>query len=307
MRISYAFTKYLVLFVLLLATYLNASAIAMCVVKYSLNGTIVYQQEVSKGDSVYAPDLEAMNLPKLPEEYEYSFKKKFPFLVKSSTTVIIEEKFKSLGIFTLTLNVGSHPPFVLHYEHGKEVKINLPSTFQKPNYTLVWDTMIEVMPPYDVVMTASYVPIDYKISYSLEGGLNSASNPSKFNIESGTIHLEPATKGGFSFMGWYGDDGNKVEQIDGSMLKDINLTARWIANLEPSVIPEVSKYAVIGSAYLFNVNGKSITFANGVDGATLYNLLGMKVAVQKGRTMVVKQSGIYVLKIDGEVFKLRLQ
>lgn len=54
----------------------------------------------------------------------------------------------------------------------------------------------------DNTFTAQWTPIDYKITYNLDGGTNSSSNPSTYNIESDTITLNAPSKTGYTFTGW---------------------------------------------------------------------------------------------------------
>ena len=63
-------------------------------------------------------------------------------------------------------------------------------------------------------VTANYTPIDYTISYDLDGGSVSTSNPTTYNIESESITLNNPTKTGYTFDGWTGTDlSNKTETV----------------------------------------------------------------------------------------------
>ena len=81
---------------------------------------------------------------------------------------------------------------------------------------------------------------NYSITYNLDGGINSESNPISYNSESETIILQEATKNGYDFVGWFDDNGNLITEIVSKSIGNISLTARWQAH----------KYTVS-----FNANG----------------------------------------------------
>ena len=56
----------------------------------------------------------------------------------------------------------------------------------------------------DLTFEANYAPIDYSITYNLDGG--SATNPATYTIETNTITLNNPTKRGYTFIGWTGTD-----------------------------------------------------------------------------------------------------
>jgi uncharacterized repeat protein (TIGR02543 family) len=52
---------------------------------------------------------------------------------------------------------------------------------------------------------ARWVPIQYTITYQLDGGENSQLNPATYSIETPTINLAEPNKPGNTFVGWYAD------------------------------------------------------------------------------------------------------
>ena len=61
----------------------------------------------------------------------------------------------------------------------------------------------------DKTFTAEYIPIVYKISYNLNGGKVSGTNPTTYTVESETITLSTvASKDYYDFTGW--SDGGKI-------------------------------------------------------------------------------------------------
>ena len=84
-----------------------------------------------------------------------------------------------------------------------------------------WDPSDTINAEDDVTVTATWTPIDYNITYDLDGGENDLNNPSTFNADdSFPISLEPATKNGFTFDGWFdqASGGEEITEITSSDL-----------------------------------------------------------------------------------------
>lgn len=69
----------------------------------------------------------------------------------------------------------------------------------------------------------------YQIAYELNGGTNSTKNPDSIAETEGSIVLEPATRTGYEFEGWYTDASftNKVTVIENTITEDLTLYAKW--------------------------------------------------------------------------------
>jgi len=75
---------------------------------------------------------------------------------------------------------------------------------------------------------AEWIPLNYFVTYNLNGGLNNSFNPSKF-VCTDYIELLNPQKEGYTFDGWYSDSTfeNKVTHINGSSCCDLVLYAKW--------------------------------------------------------------------------------
>ena len=74
----------------------------------------------------------------------------------------------------------------------------------------------------------------YYISYELNGGTNSAKNPSCYNGLSGTITLEEPTETGYTFVGWTGSNGD-IPETNVSFSGNDSMNRNYVANWRPTV------------------------------------------------------------------------
>ena len=74
----------------------------------------------------------------------------------------------------------------------------------------------------DITLYAKLTPINYNITYNLNGGTNNPANPSTYNIESPTITLQNPTREGYTFTGW--TEGNSIPH---GSTGDKTFTANW--------------------------------------------------------------------------------
>ena len=80
--------------------------------------------------------------------------------------------------------------------------------------------------------TANWTPITYSITYDLAGGALPAgqSNPTTYNIETGTFTLINPVRDGYRFDGWTGSNGTTPQDtvtIPTGSTGDLNYTANW--------------------------------------------------------------------------------
>ena len=82
----------------------------------------------------------------------------------------------------------------------------------------------------DFTLTAQWTPVTYDITYELDGGTNSGSNPATYNVTTATITLQNPTRDHDRFDGWFTDDGvwsDEVTEIPNGSHGDITLYAKW--------------------------------------------------------------------------------
>ncbi|MFC4242544.1 InlB B-repeat-containing protein [Gryllotalpicola reticulitermitis] len=85
----------------------------------------------------------------------------------------------------------------------------------------------------NVTLYAQWKPITYTISYQLNGGTGSSSNPSTYTIESAPITLTNPTRDGYTFAGWTGpgySDPATAVTIPTGTTGDLSFAANWTLN-----------------------------------------------------------------------------
>lgn len=106
---------------------------------------------------------------------------------------------------------------------------------------------------------AKFNAIEYEITYELDGGTNSESNPSKYTIED-EIVFASAAKEGYELVGWYSDAKyqNKVEKIEKGTTGNLTLYALY----------DVAKFSITfyGNGGLLASNSENIVIED-----VLYN------------------------------------
>ena len=82
----------------------------------------------------------------------------------------------------------------------------------------------------DLVLYAKWTPVQYSITYNLDGGTNASNNPLTYTIES-AFNFADATKAGYRFAGWVDDNDNRITSISAGTTGALTLTAHWTAKL----------------------------------------------------------------------------
>ena len=116
------------------------------------------------------------------------------------------------GTYTVTFKDGETTLWEKTVVEGETIA--KPTDPTKDGYTFInWYSDTELTNVYDFTTTilgdttirAKLEPIDYTITYNLDGGI--ATNPITYTIESDDIILNNPTKNGYYFAGWTGSNG----------------------------------------------------------------------------------------------------
>ncbi|MBQ9786383.1 MAG: InlB B-repeat-containing protein, partial [Clostridia bacterium] len=89
--------------------------------------------------------------------------------------------------------------------------------------------VIDVTSNKNINLYAKWTPCNYSIIYNTNGGTNNLQNPNSYTVEDQDITLLSPTKNGYDFAGWYEESSfvNKIQVIDTSKGKEINVYAKW--------------------------------------------------------------------------------
>ena len=77
----------------------------------------------------------------------------------------------------------------------------------------------------DLILHAEWSPIEFSIV--LNGANGSRPTTLTYTIEDETVTLPKIARAGYTFAGWFDEDGNKYETVSGTTQKDVSLTAKW--------------------------------------------------------------------------------
>ena len=147
--------------------------------------------------------------------------------------------------FNITYTKGNHGDFNDNVFTGRVINSMTPSFSGtlgadgvspkgETGYTFTgWSPAVANTVTATVTYTAQWAPTVYDISYVLNGGNNSLSNPATYTYGVGVTSFADATgKTGYTFAGWYDDAtaGNPVTTISTTDTGNKTLYARWTPN-----------------------------------------------------------------------------
>ena len=118
----------------------------------------------------------------------------------------------------------NHPDNPSTYNVTDSITLKVPAC---EGYTVDgWDPSNEIPEGSsgDKTFTLIYTPVDYNISYSLNGGENHADNPKSYTIASPTITLKDPSRHGYDFVKW-----SPEGRIPAGSTGDKAFSAGWIA------------------------------------------------------------------------------
>ena len=102
-------------------------------------------------------------------------------------------------------------------------------------------------------------PIDYTITYDLNGGTNSESNPTTYNVLYGVTFAAP-TREGYIFLGWTDENGNAITGINPGANANHDSAEELYAMLENRTTGDITvnaNWAPVTYAVTYDANGGS--------------------------------------------------
>jgi len=95
---------------------------------------------------------------------------------------------------------------VAHAPAGAEANIIETVTFNGEEITPVAKN-VTIPGIANATLVAALEGLSYTITYNLDGGVNDVANPATLTLSALPITLEPATKAGYEFTGWFAEVG----------------------------------------------------------------------------------------------------
>lgn len=83
----------------------------------------------------------------------------------------------------------------------------------------------------DIDIYAKWTPINYNITYNLNGGTNNSDNPNSYTIED-SFEFKTPTKAGYTFAGWYTNKtfSKQITNIEEGTIGNKTVYAKWTLN-----------------------------------------------------------------------------
>ena len=218
------------------------------------------------------------------------------------------EEFTPDASYALTVPNGFYlaPRFGNGQITGKWTTFNFGTKITQPSYAMNFE--------YD------YYPTDYTITYNLDGGTNSSSNPDSYTVLYGVKFADPSKKG-YDFLGWYDANGNKLTGINEGCYAtfadtedlynrlnkrttgDISVTAKWKKHDYSITTNKTGSGAISNSGIVTYTNNTSVfiipakgytTSSLKIDGVsvtpvTKYNFLNVEADHKVEATFTISQ------------------
>ncbi len=158
----------------------------------------------------------------------------------TATATVNDVNYQLTGNNTCTVTITRATHKVTFRQSGQPDKVYdvldlddftepIPQVVSVAGYMVVWEEKDLTRVTEDIVVNAIITPVEYSITYVLDGGTNPDEAPDSYTIESATLTLPTPTKRGYAFDGWFAEDtfGNKIEQIAIGSMGDVTLHAKW--------------------------------------------------------------------------------
>ena len=122
----------------------------------------------------------------------------------------------------------------------------------------------------NMIFEYDYDPVSYSITYNLNGGINNGANPSTYDVLYG-VSLKAPTKTGYTFTGWYDENGNKITGIN----EGCNVTFSSADDLYAKLASRTTGNRILTAKW--TPNALTVKYHN--DGGTLWAPNGTQINV----------------------------
>lgn len=149
-----------------------------------------------------------------------------------------------------------------------------------------------------VTFTATWTPVNYTISYDLNGGAVAVSNPTSYNIETPTFALNNPIRLGYVFAGWTGSNGTTPQ-------KNVSIYKGSIGNKSYKANWTAADVGYTINHYVMDINGNypsTPTKTERLSGFTDTSVTAKRLSLGNGftypdvQTVKIKTDGTTVVK-----------
>jgi|GEM_PF-5976763 len=135
-------------------------------------------------------------------------------------------------------------------------------------------------------------PIDYSITYVMNGGRNNKANPDTYDVETKVTLKEP-TRSGYLFMGWFLDD-LQITEIAKGTTGALTITAKW-----QSLSPKKDKDAATDETEVVDKMPTTVTLAY-KQKYNLYDILNSYDVIPEDTKVRFKSSNKRAVSVTGK-------
>lgn len=293
----------------------NGTEVTSDAIPYSNEGGYLYVASVDNAGNISETTTIVSKYKNKYEHWAWGFKNegnnsnKTAFLLQTTYgEETYGEEFTPDASYALTVPNGFYlaPRFGNGQITGKWTTFNFGTKITQPSYAMNFE--------YD------YYPTDYTITYNLDGGTNSSSNPDSYTVLYGVKFADPSKKG-YDFLGWYDANGNKLTGINEGCYAtfadtedlynrlnkrttgDISVTAKWKKHDYSITTNKTGSGAISNSGIVTYTNNTSVfiipakgytTSSLKIDGVsvtpvTKYNFLNVEADHKVEATFTISQ------------------
>lgn len=163
----------------------------------------------------------------IKEGYTFTGWNKVVPITMPAENLVITAQF-TINTYTVTYLLDGSYYYAMDFQYNSPVYM-MPDVTQTGYTFSGWSPILSVMPASNITINGSTTLIDYELTYVLDGGVNHSNNPAVYQITS-QVTLNPASKGGMLFAGWFtsSDYTERVTTIYEGSTGPVTLYAKFI-------------------------------------------------------------------------------
>lgn len=159
-------------------------------------------------------------------------------------------------VYEITYQIDDYKGFPEDFENPNPITYTVEDSFEfisveANGYRVVWTPSQIENSIGNITISGVVEPIEYIITYDLNGGNDNGDNPSTYTVES-NIELKPAVHNTLHFIGW-SYNGTIIENLNG-LMGNITLIAMWTDTLTISISSEFDTMIISDRKVIISMN-----------------------------------------------------